>query len=134
MSDLLIDSNVLIDVSVEDPNWYEWSSRHLHDAVDAGRAAINPIIYSEVSVNYENEEQIDAFLPPEDYKRLELPWRAGFLAGKAYKAYRQRGGTKHAPLADFYIGAHALASGLTLVTRDVNPYRTYFPEVELIHP
>ena len=134
MSDILIDSNVLIDVSVEDPRWCEWSAQQLHDAVQQGRAAINPLIYSEVSVNYKSQKELDLFLPTEYYRRLTLPWTAAFLAGKAFKAYRERGGAKQAPLSDFYIGAHAEVSGLELLTRDVSRYRSYFQSVPLIHP
>ena len=44
------------------------------------------------------------------------------------------GGVRSSPLPDFYIGAHAEAEGLTLVTRDAARYRTYFPQVKLIAP
>ena len=59
---------------------------------------------------------------------------AAFLAGKAFLAYRRRGGAKGAPLPDFYIGAHAAVTGLVLLTRDDTRYRTYFPTVRLIAP
>jgi len=129
-----VDSNVLIDVSVEDSQWLDWSSRQLQEAIDRGCAAINPIIYAEVSINYDNQTQLDRFLDPTDYKRLALRWEAALLAGKAFVEYRKRGGRKLAPLPDFYIGAHALMAGLTLLTRDVQRYRSYFPDVTLIHP
>ena len=48
--------------------------------------------------------------------------------------YRRAGEARSSPLPDFYIGAHAEAEGLTLVTRDAARYRTYFPPVKLIAP
>jgi hypothetical protein len=57
-----------------------------------------------------------------------------FLAAQAFLVYRQRGGGKTAPLPDFFIGAHAAALGIPIITRDVGRYRTYFPGVELICP
>lgn len=67
-------------------------------------------------------------------QRLELPYAAAFSAGRAFLRYRQSGGQRHSPLPDFYIGAHAEVAGLTLLTRDVARYRTYFPSVKLIAP
>src|SRR5256885_59806 len=55
-------------------------------------------------------------------------------AARAFTAYRKRGGKRSAPLPDFFIGAHALVEGLTLLTRDARRYRTYFPRARLIAP
>ena len=67
-------------------------------------------------------------------QRADLPWEAAFQAGPAFVAYRRAGGAKTAPMPDFYIGAHALVCGLTLLTRDARRCRSYFPEVRLIAP
>ena len=96
--------------------------------------AINPIIYAEVSIRYSTVEELEGLLPLEDFTRLELPYEAAFLAGKALITYRRRGGTRTTPLADFYIGAHAAVAGLRLLTRDPRRYRAYFPTVDLIAP
>ncbi|BCJ57453.1 hypothetical protein Jiend_08750 [Micromonospora endophytica] len=76
----------------------------------------------------------DEALPAGDFLREELPYPAGFLAGKAYVAYRRQGGTKRSPIADLYLGAHAAVCGYRLLTRDGERYRTYFPKLELITP
>jgi len=59
---------------------------------------------------------------------------AGWPAAQAFAAYRQRGGGRRTPLPDFYIGAHAVVEGLTLLTRDAARYRTYFSRLKLIAP
>lgn len=59
-------------------------------------------------------EELDDALPPEDIRRLPLPWPAGFLAGRCFVLYRRRGGARRSPLPDFYIGAHAAVAGLCL--------------------
>lgn len=130
----LVDTNVLLDIFTEDPNWADWSGEALADARDAGILVINPIVYAEVSVRFARVEELDDALPATDFLREELPYPAGFLAGKAYARYRARGGAKRSPIADFYIGAHAAVCGYRLLTRDGNRYRTYFPSLRLIAP
>jgi predicted nucleic acid-binding protein len=130
----LVDSSVLLDVSTQDPVWLDWSAAALGHAVRSGPVLINPIIYAEVSVGYERVEDLDDALPAEIFRREPLPFVAGFLAGKAYRTYRRRGGARTSPLPDFFIGAHAAVSGFVLLTRDAGRYRSYFPSVEVIAP
>jgi len=130
----LVDSNVILDVLTETEEWCDWSAAMLERAAHDGHLLINPIIYAEVSAGFPRIEDVDEALPPEYYRRVDLPWAAAFLAGQAYIQYRRRGGDRRSPLADFYIGAHAAVAGLTLLTRDASRYRTYFPSLRLIAP
>lgn len=130
----LVDSNVLLDIASEDQEWQSWSMEALAQAMRRGTVAINPLIYAEVSVGYDRIEALDDALPQTLYTRLPLPYQAGFLAGKAFAQYKARGGAKNAPLPDFFIGAHAAISDLTLITRDAARYRTYFPTIDLVTP
>ncbi|HEX3579247.1 MAG TPA: type II toxin-antitoxin system VapC family toxin [Thermoanaerobaculia bacterium] len=130
----LVDTNVLLDVITEDPEWADWSSEALWRAGDESTLAINPIIYAEVSIHIRTIEEMNDIVSQEDFRRLDLPYEAAFLAGKAFLAYRSRGGMKDVPLADFYIGAHAAVSGMRLLTRDARRYRTYFPTVPILAP
>ncbi|MBS1906955.1 MAG: type II toxin-antitoxin system VapC family toxin [Actinobacteria bacterium] len=136
MSDarILVDTNVLLDVLVPDPTWEAWSTKALAGALSQGSVAINPIIYAEVSVGFERAEELDDALPERFFLREQLPYPAGFLAGKAFERYRRNGGTRTTPIADFYIGAHALVNGYALLTRDRRRYSTYFPRLPLITP
>ena len=131
---VLVDSNVLLDVSTNDPNWGEWSARVLAEVAEHATLIINPIVYAEVSIGYSTIEALDAAIPPALYRREALPWEAGFLAGKCFAQYRRRGGPRLSPLPDFYIGAHAATGRLALLTRDAARYRSYFPGVEIIAP
>lgn len=134
MGTTLVDSNVLIDVLTRDPGWGAWSAAALAGASDAGPVAINPVIYAEVSVGYERIESSERALAPLRLDREAMPWPAAFLAGKAFAAYRRRGGPRRSPLPDFFIGAHAAVAGMRLLTRDPRRYREYFPRLELIAP
>ena len=128
----LVDTNVLLDVITGDKSWAAWSENALRKAAEHSVLAINPIIFAEVSMKFARIEDTDAALA--DFAREPLPYEAGFLTGKAFFAYRKRGGTKHSPMPDFYVGAHALVSSMTLLTRDAARYRTYFPALKIIAP
>jgi predicted nucleic acid-binding protein len=130
----LVDSSVVLDIVTEDPAWAEWSAEALAQARDDGLLVINPIVYAEVSTGFDRIEDLDDAVPADDFRREALPYEAAFVAGKAFLAYRRRGGQKRAPLPDFYIGAHAAVRGYRLLTRDAARYRTYFPTVTLIAP
>lgn len=134
MKRVLVDANVLLDVLTDDPRWYGWSAAQLDACVAKAEVCINPIVYAEVSVGFERIEQLDEALSPDAFTRLELPWEAGFLAGKAFVQYRRAKGSRSSPLPDLYIGAHAAIEGMALLTRDAKRYRTYYPTLELICP
>jgi predicted nucleic acid-binding protein len=131
---VLVDSNVLLDIATNDPNWGEWSARTLAEVAEHASLIINPIVYAEVSIGYSTIEALDAALPAALYRREALPWEAGFLAERCFVQYRRRGGPRHLHLPDFYKGAHAAVGRLALLTRDAAWYRTYFPGVEIIAP
>jgi predicted nucleic acid-binding protein len=130
----LVDSNVLFDYLSEDEEWNDWSGAMLSDAAHRGTVVINALIYAEVGIRYTRIEDLDEALPAEYFVRAPLPWEAAFLAGKCFERYRRRGGTKRSPLPDFYIGAHAAVTGMTLLTRDARRYRTYFPKLRIVAP
>lgn len=134
MTAVLVDANVLLDVMTEDARWLAWSAQAIERAADRYRLVINPVVYAEVSIRYSRIEDLDAALPKAMFDREPIPYEAAFLAGKAFFAYRRRGGRKSLPLPDFFIGAHAAVAGYSLMTRDAARYRTYFPKLSLIAP
>ncbi len=134
MTATLVDSNVILDVLTEDPEWFTWSSEALEDQAEASVLVIDPIIYAEVSIGFERVEDLELALPVWLFRRDSLPWEAGFLAGKCFLMYRQRGGSRRSPLPDFYIGAHAAVAGMSLLTRDPARYHTYFPRLDIRSP
>jgi predicted nucleic acid-binding protein len=129
---VLVDSNVVMDITSRDPQWEEWSAGQL--ATFAGRLAINPVIYAELCFPLALAEEADQLVAYLGLSYRELPRGALFLAAQAFRAYRQRGGSRTSPLPDFFIGAHAVALGVPILTRDITRYQTYFPSVALISP
>lgn len=131
---LLVDTNVLIDVLEDDPEWADWSIEQLRAQSKVHPLAINPIIYAELSLTFSKVEALDKTIESLGLTVLELPRPALFLSGKAFVQYRKRGGKANNVLADFFIGAHAAVLGCPLLTRDARRYQTYFPRVTLITP
>jgi predicted nucleic acid-binding protein len=134
MNGLLVDSNVILDIFLDDPQWANWSERTLNRYGHDHKLLINPMIYTEVSIGFERIEEVEAAMTAAGFEMLPIPKEALFLAGKAFLQYRRRRGAKSSPLPDFFIGAHAAVLGIDLITRDVSRYRTYFPTVNLITP
>ncbi len=134
MSGVLVDSNVLIDLMTQDRDWFAWSAASLQMAARRYQLVINPIIYAEISTGWRRMEELDQTFSNDIFHREPLPYAAAFLAGKAFNAYRKRGGARRSPLPDFFIGAHAAVAGYRLLTRDAARYRTYFPTLALIAP
>ena len=130
----LADSNVLLDIFGGDPSWGSWSKQALRDALAIGAVGINPVIYAEISVRFGDHASLDAGLNELTLERLQLPYEAAFLAGRAFRRYRRAGGVRSSPLPDFFVGAHAEVADITVLTRDVSRFRTYFPSVHLISP
>ncbi len=134
MNGVLVDSNIILDLLTNDPNWADWSEQKLCRYEQQGPLFINPIIYSEISIGFEQIEALDQAIAGCNFEWLEMPCEALFLAGKAFLQYRRRQGNKRSPLPDFFIGAHAAVSRLKLLTRDHGRYQSYFPTVDLITP
>lgn len=131
---LLVDTNVLIDVLENDPEWADWSIEQLRAQSQVHPLIINPIIYAELSLTFSKVEALDKTIATLELTFAELPRPALFLAGKAFAQYRKQGGKANNVLADFFIGAHAAVLGCPLLTRDSRRYQTYFPSVTLITP
>lgn len=131
---LLVDTNVLADVLEDDPEWADWSIGQLRAQSRIHRLAINPVIYSELSLTFSTVEALNSTIDDLGLTMIEIPRPALFLAGKAFVRYRRRGGKKQHVLADFFIGAHAAVAGYTVLTRNTQRYSTYFSGVSLVSP
>ena len=134
MKGVLVDSNIILDVFLDDPNWADWSESILEEFVHDATLYINSIVYAEISIGFELIEDLETAITKAGFQMLEIPKEALFLAGKTFLKYKKGKGVKISPLPDFYIGAQAAVLDLDLITRDVSRYRTYFPTVSLISP
>jgi predicted nucleic acid-binding protein len=131
---LLVDTNVLLDVVQDDPDWAPWSAAQLRAQSRVHGLAVNPIVYAELAIHYDTLRGVEDVVLRMGLKLHELPRDALFLAGKAFLRYRRQGGTRTSVLPDFFIGAHAAVNRWPLLTRDAARYRTYFPTLQVIAP
>ncbi len=131
---LLVDTNVLVDVLQDDPQWATCSIGQLRAQASVHQLAINPIVYAEISLSFSTLEGLDAAVSTLGLVMRDVPRPALFLAAKAFAQYRKRGGSRPQVLPDFFIGAHAAVEGWPLLTRDARRFRTYFPTLEVIAP
>lgn len=131
---VIVDTNVLVDVLENDPDWVEWSIDRMRNLSKIHELVINPVIYVEVSLAFDAVEELDAVVCDMELKFVEIPRTALFLAGKAFIRYRKQDGLKANVLSDFFIGAQAAVMGCAILTRDPRHYRSYFPTVALLVP
>ena len=131
---ILVDTNVLLDLVTDDPDWAGWSQQQLDHAAARDDLTINDIVYAELSIGYERMEELDAMIQTAGLTIAAIPRPALFLAGKAFQRYRSAGGRKTGVLPDFFVGAHAVIADAALITRDAARYRSYFPGIALIAP
>ena len=134
MRGAIVDSNIILDVFLNDSQWADWSESKLEEYSNHTSLFINSIIYSEISIAFQLIEDLESSISKAGFQILEIPKEALFLAGKAFLKYKRRKGAKTAPLPDFFIGAQAAVLHLDLLTRDISRYQSYFPTVKLIAP
>jgi predicted nucleic acid-binding protein len=131
---LLVDTNVLVDVLQDDPQWADWSIAQLRAHAKLHALVINPVVYAEMSLSFSTLEALDHVVLTMALELREIPRPALFLAARAYAQYRRRSGSKGQVLPDFFIGAHAAVEGWPLLTRDAGRFKTYFPTLDVISP
>jgi predicted nucleic acid-binding protein len=131
-SGTLVDTNVWIDCMDVASPWHDWSVDQVQACGDTGLLHVNVVVYTELLVPAPDVDLLDAMLDIYAVQRSDLPWSCAALAARAFAVYRQRGGAKTKPLADFFIGAHAAVANLTLLTRDGGAYKSYFPRLRRV--
>ena len=130
---VLVDTNVIIDVLTDDPQWADWSIEQLEANAGTG-LTINPVVYAELCFGSPSVDFVDDVVRRLALIYQEIPRQGLFRAAKAFARYKGRKGTKTSVLPDFFIGGHAEATGIPLLTRDTKRLSTYFPSVTLICP
>jgi len=153
---IAIDTNILFDILLPDPNFKDSSLKLLKKYSSIDRLIISEIVFGELAVQFDKIDQVNRFLSDTNI-HLILTSREGlWIASRAWKQYLinrdekiQCGHcgnrelikcktcdavitSKQHILSDFLIGGHALVEGGKLLTRDRGFYRSYFTELDVI--
>ena len=124
------DTNILLDVFTPGTT-SSLSSELLNDARQRGPLLICDVVYAELVPNFESRDALDEALRTVGATVSPIDTDIAYTAGLHWAQYRRAGGPRTRILADFLIGAHALANADTFLTRDQGFYSTYFPELQI---
>ena len=137
-----LDTNILLDVLVQDPQFCEQSADLIARVGTEGALAISTVAYAELAAHFEHDEDLQRFLTDVGVRVEPIDIDVARTAGRAWHAYvaaKRSSGSGRDPrqrkpiLADFLIGAHAVAKGYALLTRDVRGlYEKYFPSLKCV--
>jgi predicted nucleic acid-binding protein len=129
-----IDSSVIFDFVIRDSAFGRDSREALESAVSEGRVVACDVVWTEIVGFFPSAQVVRQMLAELRIEFSPLSAEAAFEAGRAWKAYRQRGGPRSRVIADFLIGAHALLQADRLLTRDRGFYRAYFKHLSILDP
>ena len=126
----VVDTNVLLDVFVADPDHGARSRSWLRDAYDFGAILACDIVYAELAPAFPDRSTLDRAMHDIGVKTSPIDTTVAFVAGRRWTRYRQAGGPRTRIISDFLIGAHALSVADSFLTRDRGFFAAYFPELE----
>lgn len=130
----MLDTNVIVDVlgTAQTPASV-WSRQAYRRAIASDSLCCNHVVLAEVAAGAARPDELLDDLDRLQIDLLGFSEPAALAAGRAFAAYRSRGGARATILPDFLIGGHAQAAGAALMTRDRRLTR-YLPGLTLITP
>ena len=129
-----VDSNVLFDFLIHDPEFGIASRDAMRSAAGQGRLLACDVVWAEIAGCFPSISACRDTLQELGIEFSALQPEAAFEAGIAWQSYRKRGGQRTRVAADFLIGAHALLQADRLLTRDRGFYRSYFKRLTIMDP
>ena len=124
-----LDTSVLLDVFASGSPYHAQSQAWLIDAYDRGAILVCDVVYAELVPAFADRSSLDRALREINATVSPIDTAIAYEAGLRWGRYRQAGGSRERIIADFLIGAHAIANADTFLTRDQGFYATYFSEL-----
>jgi len=131
---LLVDTNVLVDVFQDDPDWADWSIGQLRAQARIHQLAIDGIVYAELSAAFVRYEELDDVGVPAGPRAARHSAPRAVPRRKGLRALSQGEWREIECPARLPDRGHAAVEQLPLLMRDVRRYRSYFPGVRLLAP
>lgn len=129
-----VDTSVLLDIFGADPKFGARSAQALRGCIADGSVIACDIVWAETSASFAKPEAAEAALARLRIDFCPLDSSTSLAVGQSWRAYRKAGGSRERIIADFLIGAHALANADRLLTRDRGFYRRYFKQLRMLDP
>jgi predicted nucleic acid-binding protein len=129
-----VDTSVLLDILGADPTFGRRSATALRKCIAEGSVIACEVVWAETSALF-----AEAIAGEESFTKLRVDFSPvgatdSIAAGEAWREYRRAGGARGRVIADFLVGAHAMARADRLLTRDRGFYRRYFEGLAIIDP
>jgi predicted nucleic acid-binding protein len=129
-----VDTSVLLDVFLADPGFGVRSREAIRACTREGRLVACDVVWAEIAAAFAGERPAREALERLGVEFSTIDAGAALAAGRAFKDYRRRGGSRQRVVPDFLVGAHAQAHADRLLTRDRGFYRSYFEAVTVLDP
>lgn len=129
-----VDTNVLLDLFVDDPKYARFSKDSLRTCLSEGSLIVCEVVVAEIGAFFRTESEAEAALAGLGAGYSNIDMVAALSAAEAWKKYRKRGGRRIRILPDFLIGAHAFLHADRLLTRDSKFFQRYFPALTILDP
>ncbi len=126
-----IDTNILLDIFLPDPEFGDCSLSALERAYGRGALVICTVVYAELVPQFENRKLLDATLEKLDIEVLSITREAAYIAGQYWKKYSMEKKGRTRIITNFLIGAFAEVQADRMLTRDRGFYRTYLNNLQL---
>ena len=128
-----VDTSVLLDVLLNDPQHAPASIAALHRAAAEGSLTICEVALAEI-IPVLRAGDLVQFLADWNLTFSPSTQQVATLAGEMFRVYLDRGGKRGRVVPDFLIAAHAQQLADRLLARDRGYYRDYFKQLDLWNP
>ena len=125
-----VDTNVLLDLFRTDSRFHSLSREWLRRAYDRGAVIVCDLVYAELVPAFPSRASLDGALREIGAALSPIDSSIAYEAGVRWKQYRAAGGSRERIITDFLIGAHAVATADSFLTRDRGVFSAYFPELK----